>query len=97
MAFKKGQSGNPGGRKTEKLFTDALRLALNEEDETTKKKKLRLVAEKLIKNALEGDNTAIKEIADRIEGKPQQTVEQKIDASVEINLVDYSEFDPSAK
>lgn len=99
--FKKGQSGNPKGRAVEtnkKEFTDALRITLKEDDKATKRKNLRVVAEKLVECAKNGEGWAIKEIADRIEGKPQQTVEQKIDASVNIQLVDYSDYeDQSAK
>lgn len=34
--------------------------------------KLRSVVEKLVKNAMDGDNTAIKEVADRLDGKVPQ-------------------------
>jgi hypothetical protein len=37
--------------------------------------KLRLLASKLIDRGLEGDVTAIREIADRLDGKPAQTVD----------------------
>ena len=42
-------SGNPGGRShTDKLFTDAIRVAALTVDPATKKRKLRLIAEKLV-------------------------------------------------
>lgn len=75
MPFEKGQSGNPGGRRTEKIYKDAVMLALREEDETTKRQKLRMVADKLVEQALAGEGWAIKEIGDRIDGKPAQAVE----------------------
>jgi len=69
MPFQKGQSGNPKGRpKSSKLFKDALNLALasrsGDRDEG-----LRIIARALIANALDGDIRAIREIADRLDGK----------------------------
>ena len=49
-------------------------LAVHEEDEATGRKKLRALAEKLRDRALEGDVTALKEIGDRLDGKPAQTI-----------------------
>ena len=43
MAFKKGISGNPGGRSGEKIFTDALRLELNRVDPQDKDKRKRII------------------------------------------------------
>ncbi len=40
-----------------------------------KTKKLSLLADKLVERALEGDITAMKEIGDRLDGKPAQAVE----------------------
>jgi hypothetical protein len=55
MAFKKGISGNPGGRSREKIFTDALRLELNRIDpnDKDKRKKINRLAEKLVECAIE--------------------------------------------
>ncbi len=77
MAFKKGQSGNPGGRPKEKLFTDALRLELNREtgNGNARRKKLNAIAEKLVECALAGESWAIQQVADRMEGKPQQAID----------------------
>ena len=82
MAFRKGISGNPGGRSGEKIFTDALRLELNRIDpnDKEKRKKINLLAEKLVSCALDdGAGWAFSMIADRLEGKPVQVV----DATVE--------------
>ena len=65
--------GKPRGAWADKAFRDALRQAVLEKDEETGHKKLRLLALKLITNGLGGDTTAIKEIADRLDGKPHQT------------------------
>ncbi len=81
MAFKKGQSGNPGGRSKEKPFADALRMEIAAAGEDHKA--LRRVAKVLIENAESGDIRAIRELADRLDGKPMQAVEASVDASVD--------------
>jgi hypothetical protein len=65
----KGQSGNPGGHLGEKVYREALRMALKEVDPVTQKRKLRLVAEKAVALALKGEGWAIQHIADRIDGR----------------------------
>lgn len=70
MAFQPGQSGNPTGRRKEKPWRDALTLALKDGDGL----KLRNIAEKLVAAAEAGDLQAIKEIADRLDGKPVQAL-----------------------
>ena len=57
MAFKKGISGNPGGKSREKIFTDALRLELNRIDpnDKEKRKKVNKLAEKLVECAIDQD------------------------------------------
>jgi Family of unknown function (DUF5681) len=72
MAWKKGQSGNPGGRPSEKVFTDAIRIVVAEEDPVRKKRKLRCLAEKLYEEAMNGEGWAICQIGDRLDGKPAQ-------------------------
>jgi hypothetical protein len=64
--------GRPiGSVNREKPFNDALRIAL-------KRDPLRLhrIAEKLAEKAEEGDLAAIREIADRLDGKPVQMVDR---------------------
>jgi hypothetical protein len=84
MAFEKGQSGNPGGRPKEKPFRDALRAelaALGADDP----KALRGLARNLLKIAAGEDGLpAIKEVADRLDGKPVQAVENGDDGALEI-------------
>ena len=65
-----GQPGNQNARKG-KLFYDALRVALVQED----RKKLRKITEKLVEAAEEGEPWAVKEIMDRMDGKPVNTTE----------------------
>lgn len=77
MPFKKGQSGNPGGRPKEKAFADAVRVAVNRIDskDPKKRKKLAILAEKLIDFAMAGEGWAFQHIADRLDGKPAQALE----------------------
>ena len=82
MAFKKGISGNPGGKSREKIFTDALRLELNRIDpnDKEKRKKINRLAEKLVECALvDKQGWAFQQIADRLEGKPVQVVDATVD------------------
>src|ERR1700682_3599737 len=74
----KGASGNPGGRPRRDALTEALKAHLASDDSDG-----RTVAEQiagaLVKRALRGDVRAIREIADRTEGRPRQQF--NIDAS----------------
>ena len=57
--WKPGQSGNPGGRPCEKVFTDSLRLVGNETDAVSGKRKMRRLAEKVYELALQGESWAL--------------------------------------
>ena len=85
MAWKKGQSGNPGGRPAEKIFAEAVRMMVNETDDVRKKRKLRALAEELYAQAMSGQGWAFQMIADRLDGKPAQestvTIDDKRDAT----------------
>jgi hypothetical protein len=74
MPFVKGQSGNPAGRGVgEKPFRNALLAALKRADGNVEK--IQRVTDKLVANAIDGDTTAIREIADRLDGKPAQAID----------------------
>lgn len=64
-------NANSGGARS-KPFADALRMELAAAGEDHKA--LRLVAQQLIAKANEGDLNAIKELADRIDGKVPQAI-----------------------
>lgn len=61
--------GNRNGSK-QKLWEDAIRRAILADDG----KRLRAIAERLLDKAAEGDIAAMKELGDRIDGKPAQMV-----------------------
>ena len=87
MPWVKGQSGNPLGRlKSEKPFVDALHIAVAEAG-ADDKPKLRLIAQALVNKALEGDVAAIKEVADRLDGKVPQRIASADDENVPMILV----------
>jgi hypothetical protein len=73
------------GRKAEKPFRDALRMQLKEAGEDHKA--LRIIAAKLIEKAQEGDMQAIKELADRTDGKVPQALVGGDEDDNPINLV----------
>ena len=87
MAFKKGISGNPGGKSGDKIFSDALRLDVNRIDpKNPDRKKINALAEKLVNAALiDGESWAFQQIADRLEGKPVQPIETTADDSTHID------------
>lgn len=76
MPFEAGKSGNPeGGKpgpKKGKLFKDALSLAIHRTDGD--KTQLARIAEALVEKATTGDVQAIKEVADRLDGKATQPI-----------------------
>lgn len=76
--FQPGQSGNPGGRRKEKPYRDALRKVLAElttdTDPPEPKTKLEAVARQHVAAALDRDVRAIDGIADRLDGKVPQAL-----------------------
>jgi hypothetical protein len=58
----------------EKSFAAMLNIAIKEAIEGSDKTKLRAVADALVDKAMSGDVQAIKEVADRIDGKVPQAV-----------------------
>ncbi len=87
--------GAPVGNKNNengKRFQLALAAAL-EKRGTDKVQALHAVADKLIETALEGNIHAIREVADRLDGKPAQAVNlgDHEGNALTINLVQYSD------
>jgi hypothetical protein len=70
MPWKPGETGNPRGQIKEKKFLAALERAIASDDGV----KLRRAADKLVDCAANGEGWAIKELADRLDGKPHQSV-----------------------
>ena len=74
MPFKTGQIANPTGINRRKPWADAVRIVMSEDDPKTQRPRLLLLAERLFAEAMAGDMAAIKEIGDRLDGKPARGV-----------------------
>ena len=93
MSFEKGKSGNPSGRPPNgQSFADALRLAVLERgaDGGTK---LRELATTLVDKAIGGDVPAIKEIADRLDGRTKAVVENQVDLKTQPIIIQLTKDD----
>jgi hypothetical protein len=94
MAFKKGQSGNPGGRGTDKPWREAIMRAVRRKFEGHDDKALEKIADAVVLAAIGGDMQAAKEIGDRLDGKPAQAIVGdpdnpiKTHSTIEVRIVD---------
>jgi hypothetical protein len=74
------------GAVSDKFWSEAVRLAVYREAEGDgeKRKRLNIIADKLCKLAMDGDMQAIKEIGDRLDGKPAQALQHsgEIEATI---------------
>lgn len=88
MTFEKGVSGNPGGRRKERPFRDALNMemisAAKGEECLAPPGSLRWNARQLL---LQGDVQSIRELADRLDGKVAQAIVGGDEDDNPINLV----------
>ncbi len=97
--WKKGQSGNPKGRKPkEKCLTELMRQMLNERHPTDDKKRtwLQMIVEATLRLAMKGNATALREVWERMDGK----IPLDVDMESEDTLFIISEKDlpkPDAK
>ena len=80
--FKPGQSGNPAGRPKSITLSEAFRRQLSQPmpDDPEGRTFAEVIAERMCVAASGGDVSAAREIADRTEGKPRQSVD--VDMSV---------------
>jgi len=93
--FRRGRSGNPGGRPKEKPFKAALDMELKAAGEDHKK--LRGIARKLIACAEKGESWAIREIADRLDGRPAQEITGDADQAPQIEGFTITIVDPPSR
>ena len=75
--FKPGQSGNPGGRPKVAPHSNACRDILSKPvpADTENRTYAQVIAQTLADRAIGGDLHAAREIADRAEGRPRQSLE----------------------
>lgn len=81
----------PRGPKADKIWANALRLAVMREttDENGRKSNyLTRIAQNMVRKAEDGDVMAMKEIGDRLDGKPAQAIEHSGDMIVHIGSGD---------
>jgi hypothetical protein len=77
-------SDAPRGPKADKIWANALRLAVmreTEDQDGVKTNYLNKIAKNLVLRASEGDVMATKEIGDRLDGKPHQSANVDVGAS----------------
>ena len=63
------------GPKSDKLWRDAIMRAVHRADAGIKTKRLELLADRLVQEGLAGEVSALREIGDRIDGKPTTTLD----------------------
>lgn len=78
---------SPGRPPKEKSFANMLRIAISEAVKGKSHTKLRAVADSLVEKAISGDVNAIKEVADRLDGKVPQGVIGGGDSDPAVKLV----------
>ena len=96
MTFKKGQSGNPsGGLRTRKPWREALERAVKRRDagKDGNPQMLEVIADQCVSDAVDGSIAAIKEIGDRLDGKPAQAVDVAV--AVAITRIERTIVDPA--
>lgn len=83
-----GATNHKGGRKSDKLWRDALIVAAKRSD-TDGRVYLAKIAEKCVEAAIGGDISAMKEIGDRIDGKAPQSLD--VTSRQEHSVIDLSD------
>ena len=94
----KNLAGRPRGSYGDQTWRTAINKAVREwreadvEGKPQKIRALNLLARKLVEKGIEGDVTALKEIGDRLDGKPTQAVE--VDLAVAVTQIEWLIVDP---
>ena len=92
--FKKGTSGNPKGRPPKEFaLNDHIREIANQPIGKTKKTMLESVVNTVYQEALSGNMTAVNFLADRILGKPSQSIGIKDVSDEPIKVFDIDGLD----
>ena len=93
MAGRGGQPGNKNAA-SKKPWAAAIDRALKKRSLKVKREALDDLAEKLLEQCDQGDITALKELADRLDGKATQHIDAEIDASVTVEIVRFADSAP---
>lgn len=86
---------NPAGPKSDKIWRDAVMRAVRRRDSDEDPQALEKLADVLVATAMAGDVVALKEIGDRLDGKPAIAVTGEGGGPVKI-LVGWQTAEPSA-
>ena len=96
-SYKPGQSGNLKGRpKDAWTWSGLIREAMEKNNLDGEPFRL-AVANALLDKAANGDVLAIKEIGNRIDGMPKQSVDTKIDGTLEVIIRGYEDNNNSSE
>lgn len=89
MKKKRGAQPDNKNATHDKPWTNALERALAQykAGDLRMGQALRRIADGVVKRALDGDAAAVKEISERLDGKPVQPVAGKIDTNVTVEVV----------
>lgn len=84
--------GNKNATKN-RPWAEALRKAClqYEDDKVARKQALHYIALEVVKKALDGDAVAVREIGDRLDGKPSQTIMGDSVQPLTINIVKHAD------
>jgi hypothetical protein len=84
--WKPGQSGNPKGRPKSLTLSEAYRKKLAEVDPEDEQGRsyAEILAEQIVSKAKTGDVAAVRELADRTEGKARQTVSLTVERRTQL-------------
>lgn len=93
MAESGGQPGNQNAAKGAE-WRQAIKRALAHDSGKTYREGLDTVAKKFIEAAKNGDPWAMKEIGDRMDGKPHQSIDASIDGNLTVEIVRFADTSP---
>lgn len=75
-----GAGRPPGSPNKPKMWADAIRRAVLRQAKGEKTKRLEQLADSLVRAGIAGDVSALREVGDRIDGRPAQTIVGDADA-----------------
>ena len=78
---------NPKGAKSDKLWRDAVMRAVKRRESGKDPQAIERLADKLVARGLEGDVSALREIGDRLDGKPVQGLEHDVKPGANVKFV----------
>lgn len=90
-----GQPGNQNATRG-RVWRDAINRALEKRSKAEQIEAIDELAEKLLERAEAGDIAALKELGDRLEGKPTQTIAGDPDNPLGFSVIERKVVDPKA-